>query len=295
MKIAIIGANGYIARNLVCYISKNEPAVEMQLYGRADTQVDGFEPYRRINVLDEVSIENIDFSCDVIFMFVGKTGTATGFDSYKSFLEINELALLNLLNEYRHQKSKAKIVFPSSRLVYRGGDTVLKEDAPKEAKSIYACNKLACEKYLSLYHDIFGICYCILRICLPYGTIVPGASSFGTVEMFVNSACTRKIITLYGSGQQRRTLTWIGDLCNSMLAAGKSEYCKNDVFNIGGENYSVKEIAELVAKKYGASILYLPWPELAEKMESGNTVFDAGKLAAAIGERSTSKFIDWIK
>lgn len=294
MKIAVIGANSYIARNLIHYLAKSKPVVEMRLYGRADKQVDGAESYRCIDILDEVSIRNIDLDCDVVFMFVGKTGTANGFDNCKSFVEINELALLNLLNEYRRQDSQARIVFPSTRLVYRGADKPLKEDAEKETKSIYACIKLACERYLALYHDVFGVRYCILRICLPYGTLVPDASSYGTVDMFVTTASKRETLKLYGQGHQRRTLTWIGDLCKALVVAGESENCENDVFNVGGEDYSVREIAEMIAQKYGTSIRYVPWPELTKKMESGSTVFNSEKLDAIIGNCTAHKFMDWI-
>ena len=77
---------------------------------------------------------------------MGKTGTITGFGNYEEFIDINEKALLNILNEYRNQHSSAKIIYPSTRLVYRGDDMPLKEDAVKEFKTIYAINKYACEQ-----------------------------------------------------------------------------------------------------------------------------------------------------
>ena len=57
MKIAVIGANGYFARNLIRYIAVNKLSVEMLLYGRADRHADGAEAYRSIDVLDVNSSE----------------------------------------------------------------------------------------------------------------------------------------------------------------------------------------------------------------------------------------------
>ena len=54
-------------------------------------------------------------------------------------------------------------------------------------------------------------------------------------------------------------------------------------------------MAELIAKKYGVGVDYVPWPEVALKIESGDTVFDSTKLDNAIGSLISSKFTDWIK
>ena len=71
--------------------------------------------------------------------------------------------------------------------------------------------------------------------------------------------------------------------------------CANDVFNVGGENYSLKEMALLIAKKYGVGVDYVPWPQIALRTESGDTVFDSSKLDRAIGSFVTHKFADWVK
>lgn len=73
-----------------------------------------------------------------------------------------------------------------------------------------------------------------------------------------------------------------------------SEKCANDVFNIGGEDYSLKEMAELIAKKYGVGVEYVPWPDVALKIESGDTVFDSEKLDRAIGRFTNSSFVNWV-
>ena len=54
-------------------------------------------------------------------------------------------------------------------------------------------------------------------------------------------------------------------------------------------------MASLIAKKFGVSIDYVPWPEVAKKIESGDTVFDSEKLDAKIGSFINQKFVDWVK
>jgi UDP-glucose 4-epimerase len=292
-KIAIVGANSYIARNLFFLLSQSLENYEIHLYDKEEVHIDGGANYTSINILSEESVEKIDFSCDILFMFIGKTGSVNGFDQYDLFIDINERSLLNVLNAYRRNDSKAKIVFPSTRLVYKGMKGALSEDSQKEFKTIYAMNKFACEQYLEMYHHVYRIKYCILRICIPYGTLIANASSYGTVEFMLEKAMNSQSITLYGGGEVRRTVTYMGDLCDILIRVASSSSCENDVYNIGGENYSLYEMATLIAAKYGVSTENVPWPEEALKIESGDTVFDSRKLEAIIGKYEYYKFIDW--
>jgi len=233
-KIVIVGANSYIARNVIYTLKQHKDEYDISLYDLTEKQVDGRSPYFSVNMMSAESVKKINMNCDAIFMFVGKTGSENGFDDFNLFIDVNEKALLNLLNEYRRQHSSAKIIFPSTRLVYKGKKGLLKENAEKEFKTIYAMNKYSCEQYLKQYCCIYGIKYCIFRICIPYGTMVENASSYGTTEFMLSKAIKGENITLYGDGSVRRTLTYMGDLCNILIDGAMSDKCLNDTFNVGG-------------------------------------------------------------
>ena len=101
-------------------------------------------------------------------------------------------------------------------------------------------------------------------------------------------------ISLYGDGSVRRTLTYIDDLCTTIIKCAFSDRCVNDIYNIGGEDYSLREMAELIALKYGVGISFVPWPELALKIESGDTVFDSEKLDSLLEIKRNTTFKEWI-
>lgn len=294
-KIAILGANGYIARNLYYVLKRDYSGVDIFLYGKEDKFVDGDGNYFSVDMTDKDSVREIDLDVDIIFMLVGRTGSVNGFDEYDSFIDINERALLNLLAEYRNQYSKARVIYPSTRLVYKGKSGFLKEDSEKEFKTVYAINKYACEQYLEQFNRVYDVQYTILRICIPYGTLIPEASSYGTAEFMLAKATNGENISLYGDGSVRRTLTYMEDLCITMIYAALSDKCANEVFNIGGEDYSLKEMAEFIAEKYGVGVDFVPWPDVALKIESGDTVFNSDKLDDLIGRFSNSRFTDWVK
>ena len=294
-KIVVVGANSHIARNVLYTLQDMDEQFEVKLYDFADSQIDGATNYESVNMVSSNSVKKLDLDCDIIFMFVGKTGSVNGFDDFDTFINVNERALLNLLNEYRRQQSKAKIIFPSTRLVYKGREGPQKEDSEKEFKTVYAINKYACEQYLEQYNRVFNLQYCIFRICIPYGTMIKNASSYGTAEFMLSKAKKGENISLYGDGSIRRTLTHMEDLCNILIRGALSDKCKNDVFNVGGEDYSLKEMAELIAKKYGVGIDYVSWPEMALKIESGDTVFDDTKLQSLCPYEFKHKFFDWAR
>ena len=51
MKITIIGANSYIARNLIYYIKSRYKDVDLRLFDCQKRHVDEIENYKRINEL----------------------------------------------------------------------------------------------------------------------------------------------------------------------------------------------------------------------------------------------------
>lgn len=293
--VSIVGANSYIARNLIFVLKQRKDVQIVGLYDRESKHQDGEDKYMQIDVLSIDSLKKINFNVDIIFDFIGKTGGYIGFDDYLSFINVNEVSLLNLLEEYRRQKSTAKFVFPSTRLVYKGKKGRINENDPKEFKSIYSLNKFVCESYLNQFHSLFDVQYCIFRICVPYGSLVKNASSYGTAEIMLSKARQGDNIILYGDGKLRRTITYIGDLCKMLIDGALSDRCSNDVFNIGGEDYSLKEMATIIAKHYGVGIDYVEWPKTAKLIETGDTVFSDQKIKNILTIMTNTNFKDWIK
>lgn len=290
----IIGANSYIARNFVYKLTNNYKCTSFKLYGKDDCQIDGFANYNKVNILDENDTNHIDLNCKYLYIFVGKTGSADGFENYIDSININQIALLNILNQYVKQKSQAKIVFLSTRLIYGNSFEPYKEDSVPVLKSIYAVNKYACEKYLDIYSKVFDVNYVVLRLCIPYGTLIAGASSYGTCGFMLKKAMNKENITIYGDGSQRRTFTYIGDVSDIIYNVAINDKCINDVYNIGGEDYSLNEVAKLIANKYNVNVDYIPFPEIENKIESGDTVFNSEKLDNIIGNLHKNKISNWI-
>lgn len=275
----IIGSEGYLGKHIVHYAGQ----YGFEIAGCHDISPQSENPvYSSINITDKESLEKINVDVDCIFMFSGLTGTYAGFDNYERYVEINETGLLNLLDVMRRRQSKARIIFPSTRLVYKGVDKPLRECDEKDHKTIYAINKLACEAYLKAYANSFGIPFTVYRICVPYGNEISGDYSFGTIGFFLKNAKSGNPITLYGGGVQKRTFTHVADICRQILSTASLPESKNEIYNIGGETFSLREAAEIVNRRYGVEIKGVEWPEKDLLIESGDTYFDDSKIRSLI-------------
>ena len=292
MKCAIIGSCGFIGKHLVYYLQERYNAT-VYCYDIAESS--GQQNYFRIDMTDKESVKSIDLDVDYVFMFAGLTGTYVGFDSFDKYIDINERGLLNLLDAIRRSAYRPKVIFPSTRLVYKGIDKALKENAEKECKTIYAANKIACEGYLKAYHDCFDIPYTVFRICIPYGNLLSSDYSFGTVGFFIKQATAGKDITLYGGGNIKRTFIHMEDLCRQVIEGALSPESNGEIYNVGGETLSLREAAEIIAKKYGVHVTAVPWPERDLRIESDHTYFDDSKIQTLLHFGEYKKLIDFTK
>lgn len=277
MRCSVLGCNGYIGKHIVYYL-KNL-GYDPFLYDINDETIAN---YKQVDITSKESVKSININVDYIFMFAGLTGTYAGFDEYIQYNSINEIGLINLLDFIRKSKFRPKIIFPSTRLVYKGVDKALNEFDEKETKTIYAVNKLACEGILQAYNFNFDIPYTIFRICVPYGNLLTNNYSYGTIGFFINQAKSGKSITLYGDGSLKRTFTHIEDLCYNIIYASFKEESNKNIYNIGGEILSLKDAAQLIANKYKTNIEFIPWTDINKRLESGHTYFDDSKIRSLL-------------
>lgn len=294
-KCTVLGANGYLGRHLTYMLNKD--GHQVFAYGKDKFKNENLAPeisYGNIDLTQKKDIDRINFEVDYLFYFAGLTGTINGFDNYEKYLLTNELGLLNVLDGMRKMNKKSHVIFPSTRLVYKGSIFPLKENDPKETKTVYAVNKLSGENILQSYSNAFGIPFTVFRICVPYGNLFDHNFSFGTIGNLIKTARDNQNIVLYGDGSQKRTFTNIISLGDQIITSLNSQGITNEIFNIGGEAFALKDVAQMIATKYGVNVEYIPWPQMDLLIESGDTVFDSEKLSEIIGYEKKYSFKGWV-
>jgi UDP-glucose 4-epimerase len=295
MKVAVFGCNGYLGQHLVSYLLKEKGVAPtgfdlQKCYAGSDLIA-----YQSMDITRAADVQLLEESFDTIYYFSGLTGTDASFERYEQFVSVNEMGLLHLLARLRSFSRMPKIVFPSTRLVYKGVEGMpLAEEAEKEFKTIYASSKYNGERYLEMYRNLFGLDYTVFRVCVPYANLVGGALSYGTVGFFLGKAQKGEDISLFGDGNLRRTFTHVWDVCRQMVEVAALPESAGRVFNIDGETFSLKEAAALIADKYGVGLQFASWPEKALKLESGDTIFDGSRIRAIFPQTLTYSFQKWI-
>lgn len=288
----VLGAAGYLGRHCVKYLaSRGHQVVGVDL---AAGHPDGLDTYQALDLTDAGAVAVQDWDVDAVWVWAGRTGTWAGFEDPMSYVRANEGVLLNVLTALSKSVHRPRVIFPSSRLVYAGRPGPLAEDAQQTALTLYAQSKRSCEAYLAMYANAFGISYTVFRLCVPYGNELGGSYSFGTIGALLGRARKGENLSLYGDGNQRRTLTHVGDAVSRMHRAAQLEASFNQTYNLGGDDLSLSELAEAIATKTGVSVSYVPWPERDRLIESGNTVFDSSKLDALLGDANRWRFGEWL-
>jgi UDP-glucose 4-epimerase len=289
---AVVGANGYLGSHVARLLERNGHVVYR--FDRDESPAVEGHHYRQLNILNRQDFRMIPEDTGAVFLFAGLTGTHAGFGDYEAYLNANELGILHLLDHLKDWPTPPRVVFPSSRLVYRGSQEPLKEDDPLEARTVYAANKIAAEFQLQAWCARWDIPYTICRICVPYATLFETRYSFGTIGFFLKMAQEKGKITLYGDGQARRTFTHIEDLCNQVITIALAPEGKNGIFNIAGETLSLKQAAHLIAEVHNVVVEYAEWPEPDLKVESGDTVFDDTKIVTVVDHPVRHSFRRWV-
>lgn len=302
-KIVIIGGLGFIGKNL--YKSFVGEGHTVKILNDRINYDDGFittEVERNIlrgSILDKDFIESKLADFDVIYSFAGSSGASDSIKDPHRDLDTNLKGHLNILEACRKYNPKALLVFPSSRLVYgKPEKNPVDEKHPLRPESIYAIHKLTTEQYYLLYQQLYGINCIIFRISNPFGPYQRfGSNNYGILNWFIHHAIDHKEIEIYGSGSQKRDFLHIDDLIGLLKLSLSSNKLYGGIYNVGcGKGISIKEAADVVVKYLpGTKINFKPWPEIDQKIETGDYISDIGLLKKEIGWEPQVTFEEGIK
>lgn len=242
------------------------------------------------DIRDSAVVDEAVAGCDLIFQLAGKSGPAASNASPLDDLDVNSRGMLTLLESCRRVNPGAKIIFPSSRLVYgANAEQPVTEAAPTAPLSVYGIHKRAAEEYLLLYQRLHGMRATILRITNPYGPFQrPDQNRYGIVNWFIHEAMHDRPLTVYGRGAQLRDYVHVDDVVEAMLMAGLAPEADGRIFNVGsGRGVSFLAMAEHIIRTAGRGrVEHVDWPADAALVETGDFVADTSLIAECLGWRA---------
>lgn len=167
-------------------------------------------------------------------------------------LEVNGGGTLTMLELAKKFKVK-KFVHASSGSVYGEAKYFPQdENHPLNPVSYYGVSKLAGEKYVQLFYKLFGLNTTVLRYFHVYGPRQEFNEYGGVVAIFTRNLLEGKPPTIFGTGKQQRSFTYVKDVVKAnFLAATKSE-SKGEAYNCAsGINVTINDLCKAVLKYFG--------------------------------------------
>jgi UDP-glucose 4-epimerase len=262
MNVLVLGGNGFIGSHLVDRLLREGHAVHV-----FDRQPERYRKplagvvYHIQDFGNRAFLASVLPHMDMVFHLVSTTVPKTSNDDPSFDVMSNVVETINLLEQCAREKVK-KIVFVSSGGAVYGTPAALPvaEDSPEKPESSYGITKLAIEKYLGLFHRLYGLNYVVLRPSNPYGERQNPDGDQGVVAVFLGRIAKGQAIDIWGDGSNVKDYVYIEDLIDGMYRAAFSDTVHR-VFNMGsGIGHSVNDIVRRISEKVDRpiSVNHLP-------------------------------------
>jgi nucleoside-diphosphate-sugar epimerase len=140
-------------------------------------------------------------------------------------------------------------IFLSSSMVYGNFLTPEVDEAhPLEPIGIYGALKVAGEKIVIGYQQVFDLPFTIIRPSALYG---PRCISRRVSQVFIENALEGRPIVIEGDGSDRLDFTYIEDLVRGICLVIDRPESRNETFNMTyGEARSISDVLELVRREF---------------------------------------------
>lgn len=164
-------------------------------------------------------------------------------DPYSTF--DNSLVTLENALDFARGMPVEQFVFFSSSMVYGNFLTEeVGEDHPLNPIGIYGALKVAGEKLVIAYNQVFKLPYTIIRPSALYG---PRCVSRRVGQIFIESALEGTTLRVDGDGSERLDFTYIDDLVDGVLLILQAPEAHNQIFNLThGRSRSIAELLAVV-------------------------------------------------
>jgi len=170
-------------------------------------------------------------------------------------VQSNLVATVRLLGSMVARRVR-KIVFISSGGTVYGDPKYLPidENHPTDPHVSHGITKLAIEKYLLLYQQLYGMKVTILRVANPFGQRQRVETGQGAVAAFLSKALNGEPVEIWGDGSVVRDYIHVSDVAEAFARAVNYDG-ERSVFNIGtGIGTSLNELVDLIERALGSEV-----------------------------------------
>jgi UDP-glucose 4-epimerase len=297
-KVLVTGGLGFIGSNLATRLVGFGAEVLLvdsliPEYGGHLFNIQQVREKVRVNisdVRDEHSMRYLVQGEDFLFNLAGQTSHLDSMTDPYTDLEINARAQLSILECCRKYNPSLEIVFASTRQIYGKPEYLpVNESHPLRPVDVNGINKMAGECYHLLYHTVYGIRSCVLRLTNTYGPRMRVKDARQTfLGVWIRQLMENKPFEVW-DGTQLRDFTYVDDAVDALLMAAGNDHAGGHVFNLGGDCViSLKDLADLLIEIHGGGEYVLrSFPPNRKQIDIGNYYADFSRIRDALNWRPT--------
>ncbi len=259
-KILVTGGAGFIGSFISEILAKH--GYEIIIYDNLSTgSIDNIRELLKMenvkfvkgDILDMQKLLDISKGVDVIIHQAAQLEISTAINKPLFDLKVNVEGTLNLL-EIAVKHGIKRFIFASSAAVY--GEPIYvpqDEDHPKNPKWPYGASKLACEYYLKVYYNLYGI----RSVSLRYGIVYGPREWFGRVlTIFIRRIFIENLPpVIFGDGKNTRDFVYVEDVARACQIILEQDDYECEVYNVSsGEEVSIINLARMLIDISGKDI-----------------------------------------
>jgi UDP-glucose 4-epimerase len=170
--------------------------------------------------------------------------------------DVNANGTFNVLRAAKDGQA-GRVVFAASSSAYGDTEVLPKvESMTPRPKSPYALQKLIGEYYANIFSGVYGLETVSLRYFNVYGPRQDPSSAYsGVLSIFMNAILDRKAPTIFGDGEHSRDFTFVEDVAELNLKAGRAKGVSGKMYNAGnGGRVTLNQAWELLQQLEGVTI-----------------------------------------
>ena len=297
MKIIITGGAGFIGSNLVdALLTQGHHVVVIDdlSFGKG-SNVNRAAKFYKADIKNRKIIENI-FQKEkprAVFHLAAQMNVRHSVLDPVFDAQVNVLGALNIVESAVKNKVKKFIFASTGGAIYGEAKQIpTPEDYPVSPISPYGVAKLAVEKYLHYYYQVFDLNYIALRYANVYGPRQNPHGEAGVVAIFINKMLHKENLTVNGSGRQTRDYVFVNDVVKANILALKNK--KVGTYNVGtGKETNVNQIFKEMNYYFGNRFKVNHGP--VQKGEQMRSCLDWRKIRCEFGWKPEIDLVSGIK
>jgi GDP-L-fucose synthase len=255
-KILVLGASGFIGKNIALNLSKNKKNSVSGTYFKNKVIIKNVRMIKS-NLTLRKDVDKVIKGNDIVIQAAATTSGAKDIIQ-KPYIHVNDNSIINSMITRACFNYKIKhVVFFSCSIMYNPYSKKLQKEENIDVKKIYdgyfgaAHMKIFVENMCKFYSNLGRNRYTVIRHSNVYGphdkfSLEKSHVLAGTINKVFSS---KKEVVVWGDGKEKRDLIYISDLVDFVKIVIKKQKNKFGLYNVGSEKLiSINELTDKIIK-----------------------------------------------